>query len=259
MKNTHKILAAAVAVLFAIMPVSVEAQVRHTEDTYYMQYQEGQEVGSLTYAGDTYSVLYGVSQEVVDSGNIELFGLSAQDHLMMFAHNDRAFSKLLDNSRIGTKINVTMNDNSVWYEVFNAFWIDEKTWYTEQYMFDLYYTDTTPLTLITCNHHGTTRGRWVVQCTYSSEPVLENAACLPPITDTNTTVEEIETTEIPVVEIPVEEVTFVEAEETQTYENEAEIAEIIEETQVSALTRLNIMRMKRIWVYRRIEFLNRGL
>lgn len=81
MKHTHKFIAAAVAVLFAIMPVTVEA--RYTEDTYYMQYPEGQTIGSLTYAGDTYSVCYGMSQETVDTGNVEVFGLSAQDHLII--------------------------------------------------------------------------------------------------------------------------------------------------------------------------------
>ena len=40
MRHTHKIIIAAIAVLFAIMPISVQA--RHTEDTFYMQYQEGQ-------------------------------------------------------------------------------------------------------------------------------------------------------------------------------------------------------------------------
>ena len=38
MKHT-KIMITAVAVLFAIMPVTVEA--RYTEDTFYMQYPEG--------------------------------------------------------------------------------------------------------------------------------------------------------------------------------------------------------------------------
>lgn len=251
MKHTHKFIAAAVAVLFAIMPVAVQA--RYTEDTYYMQYPEGQTIGSLTYAGDTYSVCYGMSQETVDAGNVELFGLSAQDHLIMLAHSDRAFSKLYNNSQYGTKINVVLNGNSTWYEVFNTYWIDQATWENEDNMYNFYYSDTTPLTLITCRHINATRGRWIVQCTYTNEPVQEDVVFLPPVTDANEGIEEA-------VEIPVIEETFEPVEETPTYENEAEIevVETIEEPQISALTRLNIIRMKRIYAARRIE-LNRGL
>lgn len=250
MKHT-KIMIAAAAVLFAIMPVTVHA--RHTEDTYYMQYQEGQELGSLTYAGDTYSVLYGITQETVNAGNVELFGLSAPDHLIMLAHSDKAFSNLYNTSQIGAKINVVINGDSSWYEVFNAYWIDQTTWENEDNLYNLYYTDTTPLTLVTCNHHGATRGRWVVQCAYSTEPVQENVANLPPIPDTNETIEEV-------VEIAVVKETFKPIEETPAYENEAEIEMVvtIEEPPVSTVTRLDIMRMKRIYVSRRIE-LNRGL
>ncbi len=250
MKHT-KIMIAAVAVLFAIMPVAVQA--RYTEDTFYMQYVEGQELGSLTYAGDTYSVHYGMSQETVDTGNVEVFGLSAQDHLIMLAHSDKAFSKLYNNSQIGSKINVTIGDNSTWYEVFNTYWIDQNAWENEDNMYNFYYTDTTPLTLITCNHHGATRGRWIVQCTYTNEPVQEDVIFLPPVTDANEGIEEA-------VEIPVIEETFEPVEETPTYENEAEIevVETIEEPQISALTRLNIIRMKKMWVSRHIE-LSRGL
>lgn len=244
MRHTHKIIIAAIAVLFAIMPISVQA--RHTEDTFYMQYQEGQTIGSLTYAGDTYSVLYGVSQSVVDTGNIELFGLSAPDHLIMLAHSDKAFSRLYDNSQIGAKINVVLNNNSMWFEVFNAYWIDQTTWENEDNLYNFYYTDTTPLTLVTCNHHGATRGRWIVQCTYSTETEQQEVTYVTPVTDAGETIVE-EAVEIPVTE----EAAYVEAEETQTYENEAEIevAETIEELPVSPLIRLNIIRMKMPWYF----------
>lgn len=252
MKHTHKFIAAAVAVFFAIMPVSVQA--RYTEDTFYMQYAEGQELGSLTYAEDTYKILYGVSQAVVDSGNVELFGLSAQDHLIMLAHSDKAFSKLYDNSQNGTKINVVLNGNSTWYEVYNTYWIDQNAWENEDNMYNFYYTDTTPLTLITCRHTNGTRGRWIVQCTYSTEPEQQEVTYVPPATDAGETIVE------EAVEIPVIEETFEPVEETPTYENEAEIevVETIEEPQISALTRLNIIRMKRIYAARRIES-HRGL
>ena len=244
MRHTHKIIIAAIAVLFAIMPISVQAS--HTEDTFYMQYQEGQTIGSLTYAGDTYSVLYGVSQSVVDTGNIELFGLSAPDHLIMLAHSDKAFSRLYDNSQIGAKINVVLNNNSMWFEVFNAYWIDQTTWENEDNLYNFYYTDTTPLTLVTCNHHGATRGRWIVQCTYSTETEQQEVTYVTPVTDAGETIVE-EAVEIPVTE----EAAYVEAEETQTYENEAEIevAETIEELPVSPLIRLNIIRMKMPWYF----------
>lgn len=244
MRHTHKIIIAAIAVLFAIMPISVQA--RHTEDTFYMQYQEGQTIGSLTYAGDTYSVLYGVSQSVVDTGNIELFGLSAPDHLIMLAHSDKAFSRLYDNSQIGAKINVVLNNNSMWFEVFNAYWIDQITWENEDNLYNFYYTDTTPLTLVTCNHHGATRGRWIVQCIYSTETEQQEVTYVTPVTDAGETIVE-EAVEIPVTE----EAAYVEAEETQTYENEAEIevAETIEELPVSPLIRLNIIRMKMPWYF----------
>lgn len=256
MKHTHKFIAAAVAVFFAIMPVTVEA--RYTEDTFYMQYQEGQEVGSLTYAEITLPVLYGIEQSTVDTGNVELFGLSAPDHLIMLSHSDKGFSELYENSQIGSKINVTINGNSTWYEVYNTYWIDQKTWENEDNMYNFYYTDTTPLTLITCNHHGATRGRWIVQCTYTNEPVQENAAYLPPTPDVSEVIEEV--VEIPVIEEtfePVEEV-FEVTEESPIDEAEFEVAETIEEPQISVLTRLNIIRMKRIYAARRIES-HRGL
>ena len=193
--------------------------------------------------------MYGVSQSVVDTGNIELFGLSEQDHLIMLAHSDKAFGGLYDNSQIGAKINVVINGNSAWYEVFNAYWIDQNSWENEDNMYNFYYTDTTPLTLITCNHRGATRGRWIVQCTYSTEPEQQEVTYVPPATDAGETIVE------EAVEIPVIEETFEPVEETPTYENEAEIevVETIEEPQISALTRLNIIRMKRIYAARRIE------
>lgn len=203
--NTKKLLAAAVAVAIAIMPVTVQAQVRHTEDTFYNQYPEGQEMGTLTYNNNTYPVLYGITQETVDTGNIELFALSAPDHLLMYAHSDKAFDRLYDNSEIGTKINVVLDDCSVWYEVFNVYWIDQATFESEDYLRDFYYNDVTPLTLITCNHKGGVRGRWIVQCTYSSEPVQaisENVVAEDVVVyneaDENTvTVEEIENVKEP--------------------------------------------------------------
>ena len=234
MKHTHKFIAAAVAVLFAIMPVAVQA--RYTEDTFYMQYAEGQNLGSLTYAEDTYSVHYGMSQETVDSGNIEMFGLSAQDHLIMLAHSDRAFSKLYNNSQIGSKINVTIGDNSTWYEVFNTYWIDQNAWENEDNMYNFYYTDTTPLTLITCRHIDGTRGRWIVQCTYANEPVqeavvVEDVVYLPAVPDTNeASVEIIE-------------------EEKQVDEAENETLENIEEATVVSITPLNLYRMKMPWYF----------
>lgn len=65
--NTKKLIAAAVVAFIALIPVTVQA--RHTEDTFYNKYPEGQEMGNLAYADNTYPILFGVSQEVVDTGN----------------------------------------------------------------------------------------------------------------------------------------------------------------------------------------------
>lgn len=221
--NTKKLITAALTVAIAIMLIPVQAQARHTEDTFYNQYAEGQEMGTLSYAGNTHSVLFGMSQAVVDTGNVELFSLSAPDHLLMYAHSDKAFDRLYDNSQNGTKINVTLDDCSVWYEVFNAYWIDQTTFESEQYLRDFYYNDVTPLTLITCNHRSGVRGRWIVQCTYSSEPVQAISE--------NVVAEDV--------------VVYNEADEnTVTVE---EIENVKEQKDAYILT-LNLLKMKKSWV-----------
>lgn len=226
--NTKKLIAAAVAAFIALVPVTVQA--RHTEDTFYNKYQEGQTMGSLTYNNNTYPVLYGISQNVVDTGNVEMFGLSSPDHLIMLAHSDKAFSELYDNSQNGTKIKITLDDCSVWYEVYNSYWIDQTTWQSEQFMRDFYYSDNTPLTLVTCNHRGGVRGRWVVQCTYSSEPVVQE------VSENVVTYEEIDINEN--TETYVQEVTEQEIEVTE--QNEA-----VEEIQKSDILPLYLLKMKR--------------
>ena len=243
--NTKKIIAAAVAVIIASMPVTVQA--RHTEDTYYNKYSEGQEMGSLTYAENTFPVLFGISQQVVDTGNVELFGLSAQDHLIMLAHSDKAFSRLYENSQVGTKINVVLNGSSEWYEVFNTYWIDQNTWESEENLYNFYYVDNTPLTLVTCNHRNGVRGRWVVQCTYSSAPIentaiIEDVVYLPVNEEIIETVEEVETFEM------IEENEVCEIEETEPEE----------ETPVVNITPLNLLRMKKVYASDYIR-LYRGL
>lgn len=216
--NTKKFLAAAVAFIIASAPITVQAQARHTEDTFYNQYTEGQEMGSLTYNNNTYPVLFGVSQAVVDSGNVELFGLSAPDHLLMYAHSDKAFAGLYDNSKVGTTINVTLDDCSVWYEITNAYWIDQATFESEEYLYNFYYNDVTPLTLITCNHKGGVRGRWIVQCTYSSEPVQA---------------------------ISEDVVVYNEADENAVAVEEIES---VKETKDACILTLNLLKMKKQWV-----------
>ncbi len=237
--NTKKIIAAAVAVIIALTPVTVEA--RHTEDTYYNKYPEGQEMGSMTYVDSTFPVLYGISQATVDTGSVELFGLSAPNHLIMLAHSDKAFSKLYENSQIGTKINVVLNGSSEWYEVFNTYWIAQNEWENEQNLYNLYYTDNTPLTLVTCNHRNGTRGRWVVQCTYSSAPIedapiIEDVVYLPVKQEIIETVEEVET--------PITE--------------EIEASETMEEITDISITPLNLLKMKKVYVADYIRFY-RGL
>lgn len=226
--NTKKIVAAAVAVIIALTPVTV-VEARHTEDTYYNKYVEGQEMGSLTYANMTLPVLYGIGQSTVDTGNVELFGLSAPDHLIMLSHSDKGFSRLYENSQNGTKINVVLNNNSMWFEVINAYWIDQNTWESEENLYNFYYVDNTPLTLVTCNHRGGTRGRWVVQCTYSSEPVqdviIDDVVYLPVDEDIIETVEEVET---PIIE-------------------EIEASETMEEITDISITSLNLLRMKKAY------------
>lgn len=226
--NTRKLIAAAIAVFIALVPVSVEA--RHTEDTFYNKYSEGEILGSMTYSDVTLPVLYGLEQSTVDTGNVELFGLSAPDHLIMLSHSDKGFSKLFDNSQNGTKINVVLDDCSVWYEVYNSYWIDQATWQNEEFMYDFYYNDNTPLTLVTCNHRNGVRGRWVVQCTYSCEPVVQE------ISESVVTYEEIGINEN--TETYVQEVTEQEIEVTE--QNEA-----VEEIQKSDILPLYLLKMKR--------------
>lgn len=244
MKYTHKFIIAAVAVIFAIMPVNVQAQVRHTTDTFYNQFEEGQAMGSLTYAGDTFPLLFGISQAVVDTGNVEVFGLSSPDHLIMFAHSDEAFSKLYGNSQNGTKINVVLDDCSVWYEVFNSYWISQAEWENENNLYDFYYNDKTPLTLVTCNHRNGVRGRWVVQCTYSSEPeqanIIENVVCSPTEPEIIETVEEIKT-----FEIREEGNEVCEIEENETFEPEEKTPDVT--------MMLNIFRMKMPYIRLSLE------
>lgn len=221
--NTKRLIAAALAVAIAIMPIPVQSEARHTEDTFYNQYPEGQEMGTLTYNNNTYPVLYGITQETVDTGNIELFALSAPDHLLLYGHSDKSFAGLYDNSKIGTKINVTLDDCSVWYEITNAYWIDQATFESEQYLRDFYYNDVTPLTLITCNHRNGVRGRWIVQCTYSSEPaqnVFENVVA-----------------EDVVIHNEVDENTVA-----------VEEIEVVEETKDACISRFNLLKMKKQWV-----------
>lgn len=234
--NTKKLIAAAIAVFIALVPVTVQA--RHTEDTFYNKYQEGQTMGSLTYNNNTYPVLYGISQNVVDTGNVEMFGLSSPDHLIMLAHSDKAFSELYDNSQNGTKIKITLDDCSVWFEVFNSYWISQNEWEDEQNLYDFYYNDNTPLTLVTCKHVDGVRGRWIVQCTYSNEPeIIVN--------------ENKETFEPEVIEI-VEDIEEIEVVE------EDEPIETVVETPVESITPLNLLKMKKAFVADYIKF-HRGL
>lgn len=202
-----------------------------------MQYAEGQNLGSITYADNTFPLLYGVSQEVVDTGNVELFGLSAPDHLIMFAHSDKAFNGLYENSELGAKISVTINGCLTWYEIINAYWITQTEWESEESLYNFYYTDNIPLTLVTCNHRGGVRGRWIVQCTYSSEPI-EQAV--------------INTAETDVMNENIEASKPEAIEEIEVIE-ENEPIEIIEETPVASITPLNLLRMKKIYVSDYIE------